>query len=242
MLDGKRHSPREPRRRLIYTIGNMNPAACDPRGDRPRAYAVRLTEKTGIEGFPPNTSWNKADPIRFDRDWNGENLDPERDTEVRVLWTPEMFFLRFHARYRTLHVFPDARADGWRDELWERDVAEAFLQPDSIDPLRYKEFEVSPNGFWIDLDISHGQKEELHSGLRRCVALDTKGKTWTAEIAVPMKSLTMKFEPTQTWRVNFCRVEGGQEPRFYSAWSPTHSPKPNFHVPGAFGELVFRPS
>jgi len=32
------------------------------------------------------------------------------------------------------------------------------------------------------------------------------------------------------------------EPRFYSAWSPTMTPTPNFHVPEAFGHLVFRES
>jgi len=41
------------------------------------------------------------------------------------------------------------------------------------------------------------------------------------------------------WRVNFFRVEGATEPRFYSAWRPTNTPKPNFHVPEAFGALVF---
>jgi alpha-galactosidase len=41
------------------------------------------------------------------------------------------------------------------------------------------------------------------------------------------------------WRVNFFRVEGAAEPRFYSAWRPTNTPKPNFHVPEAFGALVF---
>jgi len=42
--------------------------------------------------------------------------------------------------------------------------------------------------------------------------------------------------------VNFYRVEGAAEPRFYSAWQPTGTPAPNFHVPEAFGELVFAAS
>jgi len=35
--------------------------------------------------------------------------------------------------------------------------------------------------------------------------------------------------------------QGGrvEEPRFYSAWRPTNTPAPNFHVPEAFGALVF---
>jgi hypothetical protein len=34
-------------------------------------------------------------------------------------------------------------------------------------------------------------------------------------------------------------VEGPSEPRFYSAWRPTNTGQPNFHVPEAFGWLVF---
>ena len=158
---------------------------------------------------------------------------------MRLLWTPETLFLRFRARYRTISVFPDAEPDGRRDQLWDRDVAEAFLQPERSNLRRYKEFEVSPNGFWIDLDIAPGEKHDLKSGLKRRVFLDEAKKTWTAELAIPMKCLVEKFEPAARWRVNFYRVEGASEPRFYSAWQPTGTAMPNFHVPEAFGELVF---
>ena len=54
-----------------------------------------------------------------------------------------------------------------------------------------------------------------------------------------MKALTANFDPSAPWRANFYRVEGRQEPRFYSAWQPTKTPQPNFHVPEAFGYLQF---
>src|ERR1700674_2770345 len=100
----------------------------------------------------------------------------------------------------------------------------------------------SPNGFWIDLDIGPGEKHDLKSGLQRRVILNEAAKTWVAEMALPMKCLVMRFDPAATWRVNFYRVEGAAEPRFYSAWQPTGTPAPNFHVPETFGELVFAPS
>ena len=214
--------------------------ALNNRGGNPTAIAAQLREKTGSDGFPSPSAWEKAFPLRFDHDWRGENPDPQRGTEVRLLWTPDMLCLRFHCNYRSITVFPDARADGWRYELWDRDVAETFLQPDSSDPLIYREFEVSPSGLWIDLAVSHGKIEELHSGLRRRVAIDEKVRTWTAEMALPMKCLTTRFDPKTPWRANFFRIEGEAEPRFYSAWSPTHSSEPNFHVPAAFGTLVFQ--
>ena len=98
---------------------------------------------------------------------------------------------------------------------------------------------MSPNGFWIDLDIAPGEKHDLKSGLKRRVILNEAKKIWTGELAMPMKCLAAKFDPAAAWRVNFYRVEGAEEPRFYSAWRPTGTKVPNFHVPEAFGELVF---
>jgi alpha-galactosidase len=198
-----------------------------------------MPEPPDADGFPNASSWDLSAPVRFNADWQGKNADPERETEVRLLWTPEWFFVRFLAKFRVITVFPDAEPSGRRDQLWDRDVAEVFLQPDPLRLRRYKEFEVSPNGYWIDLDIAPGEKRDLNSGLQRRVILNEAAKTWVAELALPMKCLAERFDPTAAWGVNFYRVEGAVEPRFYSAWQPTRTATPNFHVPEAFGELVF---
>src|SRR5215472_5328410 len=150
-----------------------------------KAVAIRLPEPCDAEGLPAPASWERAFSLRFNADWQGKNPDAARETEVRLLWTPEILFLRFRARYRSITVFSDSEANGRRDQLWDRDVAEAFLQPDRSNSRRYKEFEVSPNGFWIDLDIAPGEKRDLHSELRRRVTLDETRKTWAAELAIP---------------------------------------------------------
>jgi len=201
-----------------------------------------MLESADLEGFPKKSAWERTQTLRFSADWQGKNADPERQTEVQLLWIPETLFLRFRARYRTITVFPDAEPSGRRDHLWDRDVAEVFLQPHPLIPRSYKEFEVSPNGLWIDLDIAPGEKHDLKSGLERRVILEEASKTWTAELALPMKCLVMRFNPTAKWKVNFYRVEGATEPRFYSAWRPTGTAVPNFHVPEAFGSLIFADS
>jgi hypothetical protein len=207
--------------------------------DEGAAVAVRMHESPDLEGFPKASAWEHTLALRFSADWQGKNADPERETEVRLLWTPETLFLRFRAKYRVITVFPDAEPNGRRDQLWDRDVAEVFLQPNPSVPRRYKEFEVSPNGFWIDLDIAVGEKHDLKSGLRRRVVVNETAKTWIAEMALPMNCLVERFDPSAKWRVNFYRVEGAAEPRFYSAWRPTGTAVPNFHVPEVFDELIF---
>jgi len=203
------------------------------------AIARRISQPPRAEDFPAAGEWAVAPALHFCADWRGQNPDFGLETEVRLLWSLHTLHLYFTAKYRTITVFSDYGPNGRRDQMWDRDVAEAFLQPPGSGARNYKEFEVSPNGLWIDLDISPGEKHDLRSGLRRRAAIDEAAKIWRAELAIPMKSLTPDFDPLTEWRVNFYRVEGSAEPRFYSAWRPTMTPKPNFHVPEAFGRLRF---
>jgi alpha-galactosidase len=203
------------------------------------AVAVRVTATNDAEGFPPERAWETAPPVRFCADWRGENEDRHRETEVRVMWSNDFLYLRFDARYRTITVFPDGEADGRRDGLWDRDVCEVFLQPPGSQGRSYKEIEVAPNGQWIDLDIVEGEKKDMRSGLRRRVSVDEANRLWRAMVALPMTSLVNNFVPAAIWRVNFYRIEGAAQRRFYSAWRATNTAEPNFHVPEAFGGLVF---
>ena len=210
----------------------MNPS-------RAEIVAAALIGEIVLDAARPSPTWNAATPVSFCSDWQGKHSAPDRQTTVRALWSPEMLYLRFECRYRELNLFPDSDPNGRRDQLWDGDVAEAFLQPDPAQARAYKEFEVSPNGMWIDLDITPGVKANLNSGMTRSVFLDEKAHTWSAELAIPLRSLTAKFDQKAIWRVNFFRVEGKQEPRGYYAWQPTHTPQPNFHVPEAFGRMRF---
>jgi len=205
------------------------------------ATAFPCSTPLDAEGLPPLSAWQAVPALSFDWDWQGRNVDPGRATKVRLLWTPQTLFLRFEARYRELSVFSDSEPSGRRDQLWDRDVVEVFLQPDDSDPWVYKEIEIAPNGMWLDLNVNHRAISDLHSKLRRRVAIARSAHVWTAEVAIPILALTAAFDPSKSWQVNFFRVEGAAEPRFYSAWRPTHTPEPNFHVPEAFGHLSFAP-
>jgi alpha-galactosidase len=219
-------------------------ASCSP--GTATVSAARVAREIPLDARHPAPEWAKSQPVTFCSDWQGQNADQARQTEVRLLWTPATLYLRYVCRYRELFVFQDSDPNGRRDHLWDRDVAEAFLQPDPSRPRYYKEFEVSSNGMWIDLDIfpiaPTESPKDLKSGMQRSVWLDAEHHTWTAELAIPMKALTDHFDSAVVWHANFYRVEGPREPRFYSAWQPTHTPVPNFHVPQAFGKLIFSES
>ena len=236
-------------------MGNLEPKEVETQNT---IVAHQVASPLKLNAHNPAPEWLSAKPIRFASDWQGRNLDASLETEVLALWSQEILYLRFVCRFRELFLFDDSDPNGRRDHLWDRDVAEAFLQPpDSIAKSRpgqagqqtslsrpyafYKEFEVAPNGLWIDLDISPSGLADLKSGLTRSVHIDETKKTWAAELAIPMDALTANFDPDAAWQANFYRVEGTIEPRHYMAWRPTHTPQPNFHVPEAFGLIKFAP-
>ncbi len=223
---------------LFMMSQNPKPSHCSSAAGE--IVASYVPHEIQINAARPAPEWKKAEVASFCTDWQGNDPDPARLTQVRVLWSDTTLYLRFECKYRELDVFPDSDANGRRDHLWDRDVTEAFLQPDPSRERYYKEFEVSPNGMWIDLDISPGPLQDLRSGMMRSVVINERSRTWTAELAIPLQALTAKFDPTAVWGVNFYRVEGKSEPRSYLAWQPTNTPQPNFHVPSAFGRLKFR--
>jgi alpha-galactosidase len=201
--------------------------------------AQRVPGEIALNAADPSKAWASAIPVRFAEDWQGKNPDPGLQTEVRILWTPATIYLRFVCSYHEITVFQDSDRNGRRDHLWDRDVAEAFLQPKPSPERYYREFEVAPNGMWIDLDIAPSGLADLKSGLTRSVHMDEPQRLWVAELAIPIEAVTPKFKPNELWRANFYRVEGRAEPRRYMAWQPTHTPRPNFHVPKAFGTMRF---
>ena len=221
---------------IMTKSGNRVPM---PATSSSEIVASYIDHQIHVEASHPAAEWQQADPVVFSSDWRGMNPDPSRQTKVRILWSRQTLYLRFECHYRELHVFEDSEPNGRRDHLWDRDVAEAFLQPDPSRPRFYREFEVSPNGMWIDLDIFPGGLADLKSGLQRSVEINPEMHTWTAELAIPIRALTEQFDPSKIWRANFYRIEGSKEPRAYFAWQPTRTATPNFHVPSAFGYLRF---
>jgi hypothetical protein len=197
--------------------------------------AQNITLANGI--FPHPADWERAQPAIFCSDWQGNNEDPQRETEVRLLWSQKTLFVRFRCRYREIYVYEGGPVR--RDQLWLRDVAELFIRPGNGDPGHYREFEISPNGDWLDLDISPGKKTHLFCDLKSRVTIDAGRSFWTAELAISLDCLAPSFDPGEIWRLNLFRIEGPEPSRFYSAWRPTHTPQPNFHVPERFGRLKF---
>ena len=197
----------------------------------PVAFAGRVTA-LGADGFPRAAQWSDAPTAFFRHDWQGRPLAGPQSTRVQLLRGATELHLRFICKFEALSVHERAGSatDIW--PLWERDVVEVFLQPPGRAGLKsYREVEVSPNGLLLEIQVEASGKKRVQGESRARTRVDAQHKVWTAELAVPLRGAE------EGWRLNLFRCEGQGAGRVYSAWSPTGTATPDFHVPAAFGRL-----
>ena len=188
-------------------------------------------------------AWEEAAPVRLTRYWSGEEAPAGRHAEARLLWSREALAVRFVCRQtEPLVVSPDPQTERKTLWLWERDVCELFVAPDAREPERYLELEAAPTGEWVDLLVRQLPDEretdwEFRSGMT--AAARVSGETVTIAIRVPFAGLGRTPRAGDRWRANLFRCVGADPARGYLAWRPTHTDEPYFHVPEAFGRILF---
>ncbi len=120
-------------------------------------------------------------------------------------------------------------------------MAEIFIGTNFENIHRYKEFEMSPQAEWVDLDIDSTKMGNAdawlwNSGFEVKARIDASRKIWYGEMRIPIKSIDHRPPAAGIeMRINFYRCQGADPNRKYIAWQPTHSA--TFHVPEAFGRL-----
>ena len=82
----------------------------------------------------------------------------------------------------------EALKSGERRGLWNKDVVEAFVGTGN--PNHYTEYEVAPTGEKLDLNITPTDKSLEWSGFEAATHIDRERKIWTAEMRIPLKSLS----------------------------------------------------
>jgi len=166
---------------------------------------------------------------------------PGYKMEVRSRWTPDNLYFLFICPYENLYLKPNPSRTTETFSLWDWDVAEVFIGSDFKDIRKYKEFEVSPQGEWIDLDIDRGDPRnglggKWNSGFEVSARVDSNARVWYAFMKIPYSSVDSRPAAAENiLRVNFFLSVGPPGKHKLVAWRPTG--QPTFHVPEAFGVL-----
>lgn len=208
----------------------------------PRLMAKRIGADFELDGRLDDAAWPSAAPARIESQINTGEAKPEIATTARVLWSDQFLYIGYRAPYTELTVFEPALKTGERRGLWDRDVVEAFIGPGSADPVRYTEYEVAPTAEKLDLTITPELKPphglEWNSGFEAATHIDRERKIWTAEMRIPLKSLSEQPpRPGTQWRINLYRHDRAH--KAFLGWSPCANG--SAHTPAKFGHLIFGP-
>ena len=208
-------------------------------------FSVRASTQNAITAHPDSSFWRHVQGVFANQDTMGDPVTKEV-MEIRSRWTQDNLHLLFICAFDSLYLKPDANPAQETNRLWNWDVAEAFIGNDFNDINRYKEFEVSPQGEWVDLDIDRNKSGgspdgwRWNSGFKVKARIDNAKKVWYAEMCIPFRSISRNpATPGLQLRINFFRTQGAEPNRLLLAWHPTHAQ--TFHVPAAFGALQLAP-
>ena len=189
---------------------------------------------------PASTFWKGSTSTFMDRDPHGK-ADPGYRTEIRTRWTRKYLYFLFICPYEELYLKPDPVRAAETNELWKWDVAEAFIGSDPEHIRQYKEFEISPQGEWVDLDIDldHHRPEggwKWNSGFDVSALIDRDAHVWYGAMKIPFSAIdTRPPRAGNVLRINLFRSQGTPSARHQIAWQAPMSN--SFHVPERFGNL-----
>ncbi|MFZ0301903.1 MAG: carbohydrate-binding family 9-like protein [Terracidiphilus sp.] len=185
--------------------------------------------------------WRGAPSVYADVDNWGHRLLAYR-TKVESRWTTNNLYLLFECPYEDLYLKPSPDAVKETYGLWNWDVAELFIGSDFHNIRRYKEFEVSPQAEWIDLDINldltdHTLGWTWNSGFQVAARIDPKSKIWYGAMRIPFAALDLRPPvPGRTFRANLFRGQGPPDRHKSIAWMAPMSE--TFHTPEKFGLIT----
>lgn len=204
------------------------------------AYSYRAKSDFALTADPNSAAWKAVPGVFTDKGRRGETV-PNHRTEIRSQWTTKNLYLLFICPYEELNLKPAPSTTAETDKLWGWDVAEVFIGTDFDDIKHYTEFQVSPQGEWVDLDIDRKPDPPKHdvawnSGYEVKARIDRGKKVWFGEMRIPMARIDRR-EPKEglEMRINFYRIQGPNPNRRLINWQPVNND--SFHTPEAFGRL-----
>jgi hypothetical protein len=165
--------------------------------------------------------------MQMDADTHG-NRDPKYRTEIRTRWTNQNLYILFVCPYEELNLkpnrIPPPKPTSFGTGMW-----------------RYREFEISPQGEWIDLaiDLHNPHNEEgwkWNSGFTVSERIDQAAHFWYGAMRIPYSAIDSRpAAPGNILRINLFRSQGPSSARHQIAWQAPMSE--SFHVPERFGLL-----
>ena len=208
-------------------------------------------------------------PLKIDADWDkkewkkipaavicnymGTIPEFKPEAQVKMMYDTDNIYVIFKVNDRNVRSITN-KING---PVWQDSAVEFFFSPDSDLPLLYFNLETNCGGTPLlhynviprkeskrlteeeisQIEIAHSLPEINDPEIKEPV-------TWTLEYRIPMALLEKYSKVSRPskgveWRANFYKIAENSSNPHYITWSKIDRPKPDFHVPQAFGRLIF---
>lgn len=213
---------------------------CSAFAAEPTVVSIFAASDVPLDTDPASSFWRGSQAISMGSDPHGKP-DPKYRSEIRTRWTRHNLYFLFICPYEELNLKSEPKTSEETNELWNWDVAEVFIGSDFQHIRQYKEFEISPQGEWIDLDIDldkphHEDGWKWNSGFEVSARIDRDAHIWYGAMKIPYSAVDGRPAAAgNTFRINFFRSQGPASARHQIAWQAPMSN--SFHVPERFGVM-----
>jgi hypothetical protein len=203
--------------------------------------APRAKADFAITADSGSPQWRNVPAHRAAVDPFGKPAGPN-SFDFRVQWTPEFLYFQFTCPYTELNLKADPATAKETNKLWEWDVTEIFIGADFTNIHQYREYQVSPQAEWVDLDIDRktpkpGGGWVWNSGFTVAASIDKEKKIWFGAMKIPFKSITADaVKAGSEFRMNVYRLAGKAPDRQSIMWTPVGVR--SHHTPEKFGRLI----
>ena len=188
---------------LSLLVLRSQASATMPDSIKPEFHAVRTDKPLILSGKLDDPAWLKAVPVELKIEVSpGENTPACQRTVAMILYDQQFIYLGF----RCYDSVPGAiRANlSDRDKIFGDDYV--IVTIDTYNNFqRGFEFAVNPYGIQGDLLMMGSGNEDISYDMVWQSAASRDEKGWTAEMAIPFKSLSFSSAASQAWTISLLR-------------------------------------
>ena len=208
-----------------YSKYRIVAAVAEPDSIKPEFHAIRIEKPLNLSGRLDDPSWQNAIPVTLNFEASpGENTPAKQKTVAMILYDDKYIYLGFRC-YDSVPSSIRANLSD-RDKIFGDDYVIATIDTYN-NHQRGFEFAVNPYGIQGDLLMMGTGNEDISYDMvwESAAAKNTAG--WTAEMAIPLKSLSFSAKASQEWTISLLR-NIPRDNRYLCTWTPLDRNNPSY--------------
>lgn len=214
---------------------------------------VKLEKSITIDADWDKAEWQKVEAIQLEN-FMGDVPRFRPGVKVRIMYDDKNLYVIFQVEDHFVRCVTKET----NGPVYEDSCVEFFFSPDENSPLKYFNLEINcggtalmfynlvPSKDYKIIDPVDIQKIEIAHSMPQIVVPEIQESViWTLEYRLPI-SLLKKYAtvsqpaPGVVWKGNCYKIGDKTSNPHYQTWAQVDQPKPDFHLPAYFGDLIFQ--